>query len=212
VDRIGFPPLVRAFPGFDQVGDDTRIADTVSVMRIGPTLPGRDLRVGAGCVFFDRVRVVLGDLGLSEQSGVRIGDRVLINVECYLSGEGGLTIEDEVLLGPHVKLLSAGHGIHGEHDSIARNSITHAPIHVGAGAWIAAGAIVLQGVTIGEGAVVGAGAVVTHDVPAFTVVAGVPARVVRARERKEVQNTQNSPTPQMNWSEKLRAKLSGSAP
>ncbi len=185
MNRIGFPPVVRAFPGFDRIGDQTLVADTVSVMRIGPSLPTRGLTVADGCILFDRVRLVLGDVGLSPDAGIRIGNRVLINVECYLSGEGGLTIEDEVLLGPHVKLLSAGHGIHDEHDSIARNAITHAPIVIGRGAWIGAGAIVLQGVRIGEGAVVAAGAVVTRDVPAFAVAAGVPARITHTRKRRE---------------------------
>jgi acetyltransferase-like isoleucine patch superfamily enzyme len=55
-----------------------------------------------------------------------------------------------------------------------------APIRIGRGAWIAAGATVLQGVTVGDDAVVAAGAVVTKDVPPRTLVAGVPARVIRA--------------------------------
>ena len=61
-----------------------------------------------------------------------------------------------------------------------RTRITTAPIHIGRGAWIAAGGTVLQGVTVGDDAVVAAGAVVTKDVPARTLVAGVPARVIRA--------------------------------
>jgi acetyltransferase-like isoleucine patch superfamily enzyme len=181
-EKIGFPLMVQNFPGIDRVGDETRIADSVSVMRIGPSLPGREIVVGVSCVLFDRVRLVVGDVSLSERAGIRIGSRVLVNVESYLSGEGGLTIDDDVLLGPHVKLLSAGHGIHNEHLLISKNSITHAPIHIHRGAWIGAGAIVLQGVTIGEGAVVAAGAVVTEDVPARMVVAGVPARVLHPRK------------------------------
>ncbi len=197
-EKIGFPLLVSNFPGVDRVGADTRIADNVSVMRIGAALPGRDISVGAGCILFDRVRLVVGDVGLSPEAGIRIGDRVLVNVECYLSGEGGLTIGDDVLIGPHVKLLSAGHGIHNENLLISKNTITHAPIHIHRGAWIGAGAIVLQGVTIGEGAVVAAGAVVTHDVPARMIVAGVPARALHARrfdgeENAEIPAAQNDP-------------------
>ena len=197
-EKLGFPLLVSNFPGVDQVGEGSRIADNVSVMRIGSSLPGRDISIGSGCILFDRVRLVIGDVGLSHDAGIRIGHRVLVNVECYLSGEGGLTIDDDVLLGPHVKLLSAGHGIHNEDLLISKNSITHAPIHVHRGAWIGAGAIVLQGVTIGEGAVVAAGAVVTQDVPARMVVAGVPARILHARkfagaEKTEIPAAQKSP-------------------
>jgi acetyltransferase-like isoleucine patch superfamily enzyme len=201
-ERLGFPLMVQNFPGVDRVGTDTRIAGNVSVMRIGPSLPGREIVIGTECVVFDRVRLVVGDVGLSIHAGIRIGNRVLINVESYLSGEGGLTIDDDVLLGPHVKLLSAGHGIHNEDVLISKNSITHAPIHIHRGAWIGAGAIVLQGVAIGEGAVVAAGAVVTQDVPARMVVAGVPARVLHARQfaeepnlasRNAVKSTQTAP-------------------
>ena len=197
-EKLGFPLIVSNFPGVDRVGEGSRIADNVSVMRIGPSLPGRDIAIGSGCVVFDRVRLVVGDVGLSQDAGIRIGHRVLVNVECYLSGEGGLTIDDDVLLGPHVKLLSAGHGIHNEDLLVSKNSITHAPIHIHRGAWIGAGAIVLQGVTIGEGAVVAAGAVVTQDVPARMVVAGVPAQVLHARkfsgiEKTEIPAAQNSP-------------------
>ncbi len=206
MDRIGFPPLVTAFPGIDKIGAGARISDSVSVMRIGPSLPDRNVRLGAGSILFDRVRLVIGDVGLSKHAGVRIGERVLVNVECYLSGEGGLTIDDDVLIGPHVKLLSAGHGIHDEDPIIARNSITHAPIHVHRGAWIGAGAIVLQGVTIGEGAVVAAGAVVTHDVPAFMVAIGAPARVTHARKLKiSPIPAKSAPQVSTNLSQRLRA-------
>jgi acetyltransferase-like isoleucine patch superfamily enzyme len=184
MERLGFPPVVTAFPGIERIGNATKIASSVSVMRIGPPHAERHIALGSGCVIFDRVRFVLGDVGLSAASGVRMGDRVLVNVECYLSGEGGLEIGDDVLLGPHVKLLSAGHGIHDEDLVIGKNSITHAPVRIGRGAWIAAGAIVLQGVSIGEGAVVAAGAVVSEDVPAYAIAAGVPARLVGQRRIK----------------------------
>lgn len=59
------------------------------------------------------------------------------------------------------------------------STVHTAPIRIGNKAWVGMNAIILKGVSIGEGAVVGAGAVVTHDVPAWTVVAGNPARVVK---------------------------------
>jgi acetyltransferase-like isoleucine patch superfamily enzyme len=80
------------------------------------------------------------------------------------------------MLGPNVQLISSGHPLDPE---TRRSQITTGPIHIGRGAWIAAGATVLQGVTVGEDAVVAAGAVVMRDVPARTLAAGVPARVIR---------------------------------
>lgn len=61
------------------------------------------------------------------------------------------------------------------------DSITKGPIAVGNDVWIGTNALVLSGVSVGDGAVVAAGAVVTHDVPPYAVVAGVPARVIRMR-------------------------------
>ena len=105
----------------------------------------------------------------------------IVNVGAYLSGEGGLSIGSEVLIGAHAKVLSAGHEIDGGDEIIARNRITRSRIVIGDGAWIGAGAIVLEGVHIGRGAVVAAGAVVRTDVPDGMIAAGVPARLVRRR-------------------------------
>jgi acetyltransferase-like isoleucine patch superfamily enzyme len=81
------------------------------------------------------------------------------------------------MIGPNVSLLTTGHptGV-----AERRTGITVAPIRIGANVWIGAGATVLGGVTIGDGAVVAAGAVVTREVRAATLVAGVPARELRA--------------------------------
>ena len=106
----------------------------------------------------------------------RVGRNVFINQGCTLMDIGGIDIGDDVLVGPNVSLITAGHPLT---PSLRRTGITAAPICVGRNVWIGAGAVVLQGVTIGEDAVVGAGAVVTRDVPPATLVAGAPARVVR---------------------------------
>ncbi|ABA58639.1 Acetyltransferase (isoleucine patch superfamily) [Nitrosococcus oceani ATCC 19707] len=177
----GFPPFAEHYSGVDKLGKNCRISPTVSVMRIGRPCPERGILLGDEVVLFDYVRLVLGDLGLSPETTLIMGNRVIINVGSYLSGEGGLIIEDEVLVGPHVRILSAGHQIHGGDSSIARNPITHKPIHIGKGAWIGAGSTLLQGVTIGEGGVVGAGSVVTKNVPPHAVAVGNPARIKRYR-------------------------------
>jgi acetyltransferase-like isoleucine patch superfamily enzyme len=64
--------------------------------------------------------------------------------------------------------------------------IMSSPIVIHKNAWICSGAIILEGVTIGEGAVVGAGSVVTRDIPADTVAAGVPCRVIRFKKEKQI--------------------------
>jgi hypothetical protein len=80
------------------------------------------------------------------------------------------------MIGPRVSLLTSGHPLD---PGRRRRQIVAAPIVIERGAWIGAGATVLQGVTVGSDAVVAAGAVVTRDVPPRTLVAGVPAQVLR---------------------------------
>ncbi|MFH8442248.1 DapH/DapD/GlmU-related protein [Streptomyces sp. NPDC018026] len=106
---------------------------------------------------------------------IRVGRNVFVNPSCRFNDVGGIEIDDDVMLGPDVALITSGHPL-----DVARRrtGITSAPIRIGRNVWIGASAVVLQGVTIGADAVVAAGAVVTRDVPARSVVAGVPATVI----------------------------------
>lgn len=108
---------------------------------------------------------------------VRVGRNVFINQGCTLSDIGGITIGDDVMLGPNVSLITSGHPLD---PATRRKVILASPIVLERNVWVGAGATVLHGVTVGVDAVVAAGAVVTQNVPAATVVAGVPARVVRS--------------------------------
>ena len=103
------------------------------------------------------------------------GKNIFINFDCVFLDLGGIEIEDDVMLAPGVKLLSEGHPI----DSRQRQTLTTGKIHIKKNVWIGANAIILQGVTIGENAVVAAGAVVSQNVPANTVVGGVPAKAIK---------------------------------
>lgn len=105
----------------------------------------------------------------------KIGKNVFINFDCVFLDLGGITIEDNVLIAPKVSLLSEGHPVSPDN----RQSLVPGHIHIKKNAWIGAGATILPGVTIGENAVVAAGAVVTTDVPANTIVGGVPAKTIK---------------------------------
>jgi acetyltransferase-like isoleucine patch superfamily enzyme len=107
---------------------------------------------------------------------IRLGHNVFVNQGCRLNDIGGIVIEDDVMIGPSVSLITSGHPVD---PSSRRSGITAAPIRIGRSAWIGASAMILQGVTVGANSVVGAGAVVTHDIPPATLAVGVPARVVR---------------------------------
>ncbi|UOQ52212.1 sugar O-acetyltransferase [Hymenobacter cellulosivorans] len=106
---------------------------------------------------------------------IRIGKNVFVNHACTFMDRGGITLEDNVLVGPKVNLITTNHPT----EPGQRRSTISLPIVLRHGAWIGANVTVMPGVTIGENAIVGAGAVVTKDVAPNTIVAGVPARVVK---------------------------------
>jgi len=106
---------------------------------------------------------------------ITIGKNVFINHACSFLDMGGITLEDEVLIGPKVNLITENHPL----TPANRRSLVAKPILIKRKAWVGAGATILPGVTIGENAVIAAGAVVSKDVAANTVVGGVPAKVIK---------------------------------
>ncbi len=107
---------------------------------------------------------------------IKLGKHVFINHACSFLDMGGITIEDHVLIGPRVNLITENHPI----SPYERRGMLCKPILIKQNAWIGAGATILPGVTIGENSVVAAGAVVSKDVPANMVVGGVPARFIKS--------------------------------
>ncbi|MCP1660064.1 DapH/DapD/GlmU-related protein [Neisseria perflava] len=106
---------------------------------------------------------------------LRIGKNVFINSGVLFTDLGGIVIEDDVLIGSQVKLISVGHPL----NPAERHGLILNPVRICRNAWIGASATILPGVTIGENAVVAAGAVVSKDVPPNTVVAGIPAKIMK---------------------------------
>jgi acetyltransferase-like isoleucine patch superfamily enzyme len=121
---------------------------------------------------FTLVPPFYSDYGLN----ITIGRAVFIGYQCAFTGHAAIDIADQVMIAHKVNLVTAGHPVEPDR---RRDYITAEPITIGTNAWIGAAATILPGVTIGADAVVAAGAVVTHDVPPATLVAGVPAKVIR---------------------------------
>lgn len=113
---------------------------------------------------------------------ITIGKNVFINSGCHFQDQGGIVIGNGTLIGHNVVLATINHALAPSEN----RKNCYAPINIGDNVWIGSNATVLPGVTIGEWAVVAAGAVVTKDVPPYTVVAGVPARYVKAVEKEEI--------------------------
>jgi len=108
-------------------------------------------------------------------ANISIGKNVFINHACTFMDRGGITLEDNVLIGPKVNLITTNHPL----DPAERRATISHPIIIKRGAWLGAGATVLPEVTIGENSVVAAGAVVSKDVPDNAVAGGIPARIIK---------------------------------
>lgn len=113
-----------------------------------------------------------------------VGKDVFINEGCSFQDQGGIVIGDGCLIGHQVVLATLNH----VQDPAHRADMIPAPILLGKNVWIGAHATILAGVTVGDNSIVAAGAVVTKDVPANTVVGGVPARVIKKIQRPEGEN------------------------
>lgn len=126
-------------------------------------------RIGCDLVLKPGVEVL-------DPHGLCVGSHTNIGRNVHLDSRGGLVIGDNVNISDEVAIWTAEHDIQSS-DFV----MTKAPVSIGSYAWICFRAIVLPGVTLGEGCVVASAAVVTKDVPPFTVVAGIPARVIGSR-------------------------------
>jgi acetyltransferase-like isoleucine patch superfamily enzyme len=128
---------------------------------------------------------------LTHMYGVKVGEGFSVNVGAQIDGRGGITIGDNVLVGPLAVLNSSNHA----HDQlkIPMASIDHtmSPVVIGNDVWIGAHAVINGGVRIGDGVVIAAGAVVTRDVEPYKIVGGVPAAVIG--DRREIARAKGEP-------------------
>jgi acetyltransferase-like isoleucine patch superfamily enzyme len=112
-------------------------------------------------------------------AGIKIGHDSLIGEFSVIRGQGGVTIGNRVYTSPFTQIIAVNHRFDNPDVSFVAQGITAEGIVIEDDVWIGAAAVITDGVHIGKGAVVAAGAVVTRDVPAHTVVGGVPAKILR---------------------------------
>jgi maltose O-acetyltransferase len=122
---------------------------------------------------------------ISHPENLFLGNYVWIAGHCALNCAGGIRIGDNTIFGPFVHIYSSNHQ-YDDTNALPFGSKEYArPVDIGANVWLAGDVTVVPGVTIGEGAVVAAGAVVAKDIPPCAVAAGLPARVVKFRNREQ---------------------------
>lgn len=110
---------------------------------------------------------------------IRFGRGVFVNSGARFQDQGGIEIGDGCFLGHNLVIATLNHDLRPS----KRDVLLPAPVRLGEGVWVGANTTILPGVSIGDYAAIAAGSVVTRDVPAMTVAAGVPARVIKEIQR-----------------------------
>lgn len=111
---------------------------------------------------------------------LKIGNNSGVGISCEMNGP--ITIGDDVMMGPEVVIYTTRHNDERTDIPMRLQGMKEVlPVKIGNDVWIGRRVIIMPGVVIGDGCIIGAGAVVTKDIPSYSVVAGVPAKIIRKR-------------------------------
>jgi acetyltransferase-like isoleucine patch superfamily enzyme len=113
---------------------------------------------------------------------VEIGDKTVMGQECTISAYQRVRIGNECVIADRAMFIDFDHGMVEVERPIRRQGIYKRDVEVGNNVWIGYGACILRGVSVGDNSVIGTNSVVTKDVPANSVVGGIPAQIIRMRE------------------------------
>ena len=118
---------------------------------------------------------------IASPSGISIGNYVTVGSNSVLSGAGGLKIGNYVMIGTNCNILSSQHKYSDLNTPMMMQGVELGKVNIGDDVWIGANVVILPNVNIGCGVVIGANSVVNRDIDAFSVVGGVPARLIKKR-------------------------------
>lgn len=157
---------------------------------------GKGVVIEPGVLIFHPENIEIGDnvyighytiLKAYYKNSMKIGSGTWIGQQCFLHSGGGLTVGKNVGIGPAVKIITSFHAEEGRTVPILHSRIEFAPVTIEDDCDIGVGAVILPGVTLGKGVQIGAGAVVTKSFDPYSVVAGVPAKIIRMRPESIVE-------------------------
>ena len=133
------------------------------------------LIIGKGTKVSDYVKIV------TRSGYIKIGYNCTINSFCHISGQGGLSIGNNVRIANNCTIIPSNHTYDKLDIPIFMQKETRRGIKIGNDVWIGSNVVILDGVSIGDGVVIGAGSVVTKSIEPLTIVAGVPAKKINSR-------------------------------
>ena len=153
-----------------------------ALFHVNHTEPGSKENEDAIDAFFDGARpeeaAFFTPFQIDFPKQISFGKRVFINHSFTAMSIGGITLEDNVQIGPNVTIVTDNHDLEN------RYVLKCKPVRICRNSWIGANVTIMPGVTVGENAVIAGGAVVTKDVPANAIVGGNPIKVIRSLESK----------------------------
>lgn len=154
---------------------------------IGPghhfaTKPGANIQIG-------KAVMIMQDCTIHLYGEVKIGDRCYFNRGCYVVSHEQLLIGDDCIFGQRVSIHDQDHRLEPVDVPPGERGYDSSPVIIEDNVWVGADAIILRGVTIGYGSVVAAGSIVTKDVPPKSLVAGVPAKVIKTLATSDSQES-----------------------
>ena len=181
IRQRGFTQIIQVIRGryalrrCTSVGSMPRVEGPLIIVNNGTMRLGDRLRFRSTQVPIELATMPGGTLSIGSRTGINSG--------ASICAQKSVTIGENCLIGNYCLIMDSDF-----HDAADRNKMSEAkPVCIEDNVWLAARVTVLKGVTIGEGAVVSAGSVVALDVPAYSVVGGVPARVIRRLTRPDEQ-------------------------
>jgi acetyltransferase-like isoleucine patch superfamily enzyme len=165
-------------------GRFVRLGDGVKLMALGTG----QIQLGHKVSIGDYSRLIISTTPMMPGAFIHIGDQVGMGEFAYLGGAGGLTIGRGCIIGQYFSCHPENHVYDDTDHEIRMQGVTRKGIVIGEDCWIGSKVTILDGVTIGRGCVIAAGAVVNKDVPAYSVIGGVPAKIIKNRKQEVKEN------------------------